>query len=239
MSLNRALLVGGVLWLIPIQGWAITHDATSISAQTNVQNPSYTHTRGAVCANPIAVIKLTYQDSTPGTISSVTYNGTGATQVGTTQTAGNNDYVNLWRVLNPPSGGSTVQANFSEVMNDVAIDTSTYCGVDQTTPFGTAVMSTGLDTTVTSTVTSASGELVVDIGLISGTRTITVGASQTERANNQSNHRHVSSDEAGAASVTMSWTISSMQTWAQVAAPLKPAAATSSCGGRMLMGVGC
>ena len=235
-------------WLIVVllcaaPSWAaISHDATSTSAQTNVQNPSYTHTRGATCANPIAVIKLTYQDSTPGTISSVTYGGTGATQVGTTQdtiAAGNKEFVNIWRVVGVASGGATVQANFSEVMNDVQISTSTYCGVDQTTPFGTAAGTSNVgSTTVTVDVTSAANELVVDAAVISGTRTITVGAGQTERTNVQSNHRHVASDEPGAATTTMSWTISSLQSWAQVAAPLKPAASATSSGTLMLLGVG-
>ena len=238
------ILLTCALWLMPVSGWAaITHDATSTSAQTNVQNPSYTHTRGVSCANPIAVIKLTYQDSTPGTISSVTYGGTGATQVGSTQdttAAGNKEFVNLWRVVGVASGGSTVQANFSEVMNDVQISTSTYCGVHQGTPFGTAAGASNVgNTTVTVNVSSAADEVVVDVAVISGTRTITVGAGQNERTNVQSNHRHVASDETGAATTTMSWTISSLQSWAQVAAPLKPAAATTNCGGRMLMGVGC
>lgn len=220
-----------ILCAIPVSSWAaITHDATTHSAQTNVQNPSYTHTRGAVCANPVAVIKLTYQDSTPGTISSVTYGGTGATQVGSTQdttAGGNKEFVNLWRVVGVASGGSTVQANFSESMNDVQISTSTYCGVHQVTPFGTAAgASNGANTTITVNVSSAADEVVVDVAAISGTRTITVGAGQNERTNVQSNHRHVASDETGSATTTMSWTISSAQSWAQVAAPLKPAAAT-------------
>lgn len=239
------LLLTCALWLIPITGWAaITNDATSTSAQTNVTNPSYTHTRGVTCVNAIAVIKLTYQDSTPGTISSVTYNGSGATQVGSTQCdtgSGNNDCTNLWRSLSPPSGGSTVQANFSESMNDVQISTTTYCGVDQTTPFGTAVgnSSAGGTTTVSSTVTSAAGEVVVDVAVIAGTRTITVGSGQTQLTNVQSNHRHVASDEPGAASTVMDWTISSSQSWAQVAAPLKPASGGGTVCRRMLMGVGC
>lgn len=232
--LALVLLSGGQVWA------AITHDATSTSAQTNVQNPSYTHTRGATCANPIAITKVTYQDSTPGTISSVTYGGSGMTQVGTTRDttgSGNSDFVNIWQLVGVSAGGATVQANFSEVMNDVQISTSTYCGVHQGTPIGTAAGASSSGTTVTVNVTSATGELVVDAAVISGTRTITVGGGQTERTNVQSNHRHVASDEPGAGTTTMSWTISSLQSWAQVAAPLKPAADAVS-GNLMLMGVG-
>lgn len=235
------LLLIGLLWIVPVSGWAaISHDATTLSAQTNVTTPSYSHTRGGTCANPVAVIGITFQDAT-GTLNSVTYGGAGATQIGTTQSTvsgGNNDFVSLWLYKNPASGSATVQANFSESINDVVIHTSTYCGVDQTTSTGTAAGATGLDTTVTVNVTSAAGELVVDAGVISGTRTLTVGASQTQRVNNQSNHRHVGSEEAGAGTTTMSWSISTLQTWATVAAPLKPAADTTVCR-MMLMGVGC
>ena len=84
-------------------------------------------------------------------------------------------------------------------------------------------------------VSSATGQLVVDtVGIRqtpSGDATLTVGAGQTQRYNLASgtggndNVVGAGSEEAGAASVTMSWTAASSigaRPWAMVAAPLKP-----------------
>lgn len=238
-----------LLWLVPGLSWAIpSHDATSNSgALANVTTPSYAHTRGAVCANPVAVIRITSQDSTPGTLNSVTYNGSGATIAsGTTHKkadpSGTNVARSLWIYKNPPSGASTVQANFSEVMNAVIISTSTYCDVDQTTPTGTGVEGENASSGPSVNVSSAATELVVDVvGVDTGTdTTLTVGASQNGRANlnSASNHRHGGSDETGAATTTMSWTLGATRYWGTTAVALKPAAASTTCL-RMLMGVGC
>lgn len=239
-----SLLLACLLFAAP--SWAaISHDASSSSSQSNVTTPSYTHTRGAVCANPVAIIRVTSQDSTPGTLNSVTYGGNSATILsGTTH----NDigaasvYRSMWYYKNPSSGGATVQANFSESMNAVIISTSTYCDVDQTTTFGTAVEAEGASTTPSVTVSSAANELVVDVTAIDtgSDTTLTVHASQTERvnANNASNHRHGGSEEAGAASVAMSWTLGGARFWGSTGVALKPAAATATAQTLMLLGVG-
>lgn len=243
------LILTCALSLIPVSGWAaISHDATSTSQQVNVTTPSYTHTRGAVCGNPVAVTTVTFQDSTPGTISGVTYGGAAMTSLcgagqGCTnnarQATGSNIFSSMWIYKNPSSGGATVQATFSESMNSVILSTSTYCGVDQTTPTGTFTSATDSNSPVTVNVTSAAGELVVD-GVGGADVTYTVGAGQTERSNLQDagNHDHMSSDEPGAASVTMSWTQSASHYWATIAGPLKPAASTSTARTLMLLGVG-
>lgn len=242
--LALALII--LLWAAP--SWAaISWDANSNSgAVANSQNPSYTHTRGAVCANPVAVIRVSWQDGTPGTLSSVTYGGNAATsrqnnyQVG--GVGGSNVYIALFTYTNPGSGASAVQANFSEVVNSSIISTSTYCGVDQTTPVGTLASANGASSAVSVSVTSAANELVVDVvGVETGTdTTLTVDASQTSRANVNSanNHRHGGSEEAGAASVTMSWALGGVRYWGILGIPIKPAADTMTAQTLMLLGVG-
>lgn len=242
----RCLLTCALL-LIPVSGWAApVHDATSNSgALANVTNPSYNHTRGAVCANPVAIIRVSSQDSTPGTLNSVTYGGNSATIMpGTTHKSigAAGVYRSLWYYKNPPSGVSAVQPTFSESMNAVIVSTSTYCDVDQTASFGTAVEAEGASTTPSVTISSAAGELVVDVTAVDtgSDTTLTVHASQTERANINSanNHRHGGSEEEGAASVAMRWTLGAARFWGSTGVALKPAAAGVSARTRMLMGVG-
>jgi hypothetical protein len=110
---------------------------------------------------------------------------------------------------------------------------STYSGVDQTTPVGTAVtaQSAGVGTTTaTVNASSAASELVVDGMITRQGQTITAGANQTDRGNVTDSANWVAgiSEEAGAGTVTMSWTLGSDNLWAIVAVPLKPAAAPTS-----------
>lgn len=106
---------------------------------------------------------------------------------------------------------------------------SSYCGVDQATPHGTVATAAGSDTPVTVDVTSAAGEMVVDT--IFTHNAVTADAGQTETANvatNEGNHVVASSREAGASTVTMSWTQVAGDYWGAVAIPLKAAAAAAA-----------
>lgn len=238
-----------LILLFASPSWAaVSHDATSTSTQNNISVGSgYTHTRGGTCPNAIAIASVNFQDSTPGTISGVTYNGSAMTAICTVSGCANNAldagggnkiFASLWYYKNPPSGASAVVPTFSESMNSVTIATSTYCGVDQTTPIGTAVTATQGLSAPSVTVTSAVGELVVDT-VAGPDRTYTVDASQTQRSNFQDvgNHEHVSSEEAGASSVVMSWSLNSNGSTGSIGVPLKPAAATVATG-LLLLGVG-
>ncbi|HUT87703.1 MAG TPA: hypothetical protein VMX15_06435 [Candidatus Heimdallarchaeota archaeon] len=114
----------------------------------------------------------------------------------------------------------------------VAAAIMVYKDVDQTTPIGTAVSALfdGVDPTVD--VTSATGETVVDCMSMRGNGSLpVVGASQTERANASDNFAFGwigSSEEAGATTVTMSWSGSEGFDNAIAAVPLKPVAASGT-----------
>ncbi len=103
---------------------------------------------------------------------------------------------------------------------------SSYTGVHQTTPLGTPATATGgTGTNPTVTVTAATNDLVVDF---MGTKETplgskTAGAGQTKIWDGYSNQSiGAGSTEAGAASVTMSWT-GTTEEWTMVGVALKPA----------------
>jgi hypothetical protein len=251
-------VVSACTWLPCAQATHVapTHDATSTSSQTAVTTPSYTHTRGVTCPNPVAITGVIWQDGTPATLSGVTYGGNAMTSLctpgaGCTGNAMELDagpaFNSLWIYKNPSSGGATVQATFSEVVNGVTIHTSTFCNVDQTTSTGTLAGAEGGATTASVVVTSAIGDLVTDslAGNADGgaNASYTVGAGQTEQANFSvsGNHRHMASTEPGASTVTMSWTLSVAKTWGILGVALKPAAdvgGPSCTGGQLMLGVG-
>lgn len=141
-------------------------------------------------------------------------------------------HAEYWYIVNP----SAVTANVVVTMNSataLSFGCVAFSDVDQTTPHGTPAEDGARTNTSSVTVTSATGEVVVDVTSIRvGTTGITEGAGQTNRVDRQSaagvgNVTLGMSTEAGAASVTMSWTVddATVKTWAVVAVSLKGAAA--------------
>lgn len=241
MLLSR-LVLAGLLWVMPVGAWgAVAHDATTTFTATNATSVSGSHTPVST-TNGIAEICVSWQRSPLGTLDSVTYNGSAATLVaGVNEGFTGTRRVELWRYIGPPSGASTVTATFDATKNDMRMHVSTYTGVDQTTPHGTAVTASGTSTTASVTVTSAAGELVIDCAMTANSAAVaTVGAGQTQRANfgDATNHLHLGSEEAGAASTVMSWTFTA-DGWGTIGVPLKPVSAAATVCRRMMLGVGC
>lgn len=119
------------------------------------------------------------------TVSNIVVNGVTYTAalnrvgVRTTSTA----RMEMWKVLNPPTGPYTVSVNFSGAPTQGAtVGVSAFSGVDQTTPLGPfASNSAAADRNPTVTVVSVSGDLVFDTVSWTDTVVPTVTAPQVVR----------------------------------------------------------
>lgn len=139
----------------------------------------------------------------------------------------------IFGLIAPTAGSTTCTANFGATCTRCAIAVVQYTGVHQTTPRGTAVEAAenefGPGATVNAT--SASGELVVDVASSVGTVWDADG-SQTERIDlddfDSTFRSFGMSEEAGAGTVTMSWTGTGAEFTNIIAVPLKPVAGSSS-----------
>jgi uncharacterized repeat protein (TIGR01451 family) len=136
----------------------------------------------------------------------------------------------LWYLLAPPTGTANVFVALLTPKRVVASAIS-FTGVNQTTPLGTFVGAAGQSTTASVNVSSAPGELVIDTVTTNGdANNLTANAGQTERwdlfscTGDLNNVRGGGSTRAGAASVTMSWTLGASKVWAIGAVAIKPAA---------------
>jgi len=219
-------------------GAAVAFDAPSEgnTGPTAVGSLTVSHTVGAGGTNRILVVGVNIfsgLDPFP-TVSSMTYAGQSMTFL-----AAQNDDVapltrirsEMWYITPPATGANNIAITFSAVVRAVAGGMS-YTGVHQTTPFGTAASAGGGAAGSSVDVSSAAGELVVDtMGVrqnTSANQSLTAGANQVERYNDVSgtatnaNVVGAGSEEAGAATVTMSWTLGSAERRAIVAAPLRP-----------------
>jgi hypothetical protein len=160
-------------------------------------------------------------------ITSMTYGGEAAVAV---DTQANGDFTaNMRRVIAPATGAQTAAVNYDNTV-DAVLGVATFTGVHQTTPLGTPAKATGNASPATVDVSSATGELVVDLASAFDSATWTIGAGQTQRWNQTlvSNYPTSMSTEAGAASVTMSWTKSGGDPWVTIGVSIKPAAAAAA-----------
>ena len=191
---------------------------------------SYTQSAVSVSGtNTYALVMVGLRTNT-GDITGVTFNGVAMTELSQLNNAGGTHTLWMFGLAGPTTGDVVVTGDTSLAAEVI---TSIYTGVHQTTPTGTVATATGNSTAPSVAVTSAALELVVDhAGWNSGAGQIDVGAGQTERKRSPASGDGISmntasSDEAGAASVTMSWTIVTSQ-WLIQGVPLKPAPVINS-----------
>lgn len=186
---------------------------------------SVTFTSPAVTDATIAIVTLCWErDGSVITSPSATFDGNACTLIDD-QSVGSAPYwgVIMWYYPNPGSAKEIV-ISWTNTAHCVGACRN-YKGVGTGNPIGTAVTATGNSLTPSVNVSSASGEMVVDIA-VQNTASATAGAGQTERLETHNSAvLAMGSEEAGAASVTMSWTTLNSREWAILGVPLKPALA--------------
>lgn len=167
------------------------------------------------------------------------YNAVSMTLIGAyAGTGSQHNKAGLFYLASPATGSNNLVGSWASGNKLLTASISSWDGVDTGgTPFGTSAQASGSSTTISTSVSSASGEVVIDAGnfyVTTGGRTLTVGASQTQisqgtsAADSSLGNRCGQSTEPGAASVTMSWTISSSSAWTISAVPMKPAAGAAA-----------
>jgi hypothetical protein len=142
----------------------------------------------------------------------------------------------FWYRKAPTPGTKTIKVTYSASC-ECGTGSTSWSGVDQPTTFNAASPQTQIGTGPTQpslAVTSAVGEWVVDTVIIcistTNNDTLVVNASQTQISNHNrgaNTSSGAASDEAGAASVTMSWTgVGTPDGYGQLGISLLPAAAS-------------
>lgn len=197
---------------------AIAHENQTSSSTTYGVTLTWAHTTSG--SDKILIVSVGIRSATI-TINSVTHNGNSLTRL--RQETGNFNTGDLWYMVNPDATGNVI-ATISEAENIVCVANS-YTGIHQTSPFGTDTgLNSGSGLTSTLNLSSAVGELCIDALIIRSGDTPTITGGQTLRGAIATSAVSIAmSEEAGAASVDMSWSWSSGQ-HSQLAVPLKPVA---------------
>lgn len=190
---------------------AITHDAATGNSQV-ADDPSFSHTVGTVSPNRVLLLFVAIWVVDGQTIDAASYGGQSMALIASRSQQDSGlpgDFARtaIFGLKNPPTGANTVQITTSASCHCNSLAMSKY-GVDQTTPWDGATGSDADDSSSYSfAVTSRVDDLVLD-GCSLGNANdddVTPGGGQTQRADDSGNAAHLFvSEEAGAASVTMS-----------------------------------
>ncbi len=159
------------------------------------------------------------------TVSSVAYNGDGLTLVDTE--ANGDARIEIWKLVNPDAVTDDVDVVLSRSADGTTVGVTTFTGVDQSTPLGTFASATGGSGSASVSVASATGELVFDTVAVddSADYDLVPGGGQTQRWDLYGSEvSGGGSTEAGATSVTMSWTWSGSDAWSIGGISIKPVA---------------
>src|SRR5262245_38978862 len=214
------------------QNWqgvlAITQDAVSSASAAAANSLTFAHTVGSGSNRLLLVEVVINKGGT--TVSSVTYGGTALTKVGSAVNA--MIHTELWYLRAPATATANVVVPASGGNPEITAGATSFFGVDQTTPLGTAVTANGKANPPSASVTvaSAAGELVIAVAGVHQGTSYTTGGGQSElwqlaTGTGGASVWGASDTESGAASVQMNWSVSisgGAGEWAEAAVAIKP-----------------
>ena len=202
---------------------AVTVESVSSAATAGTANTlTFSHTVVGNYRYLVVEITLNTRNSGAATVSTVKYNGVSLTKLTPNPTTSNNRRVEFWVLANPALGTANIVITTSANVGFAAA-AITLNGVDPTTPSPTPASAYANSTAVGSTapsvtIAAATSGIVLDALAATEGVTATVGAGQTQTWSEQSGMTTndvygFGSYEAGAASVTMSETLSATAVW--------------------------
>lgn len=217
---------------------ALAIDSSDAGTSFNATSGSLSHT----CSGSNRVLYARIIGFQDDTVTGVTYAGSAMTRVAYAPDGGAiRGNSQIWRLIAPATGANNITVSMS-VARRIYLQGISFTGADQTTPDGTPNQQgpTTSSTAPSIAVSSAAGEIVIDAMGALNNPTATVGAGQTQDFNlaNSVSLIGCGSNEAGAASVTMSWTLSAANFWWTCAIPVKPVSVVTSVPSLTLLGVG-
>jgi hypothetical protein len=195
-------------------GVAFDQVSNGTPANNTAGPASWTHTP---VGTPTAVAVLVDGFSLP-VDPTVTYGGTSLGTY-TVKKFNGTDTVYIYCLPNPPSGAQTVNVSWTGGNAYVTAFAITVTNSNTSSCFSNTAGASGTSNSISNTVTSATGQLVVDIADQDPGGTLTAGGGQSNTSTSNVSGLHSSVSTApGSASVTMTWASTSSADWADAAA---------------------
>jgi hypothetical protein len=208
-------------------GGLIEIDNASNATSTNATSLSWPHTVGTA-NNRLLVVGISCGNGS--SLLGVTYGGQPLKRRLVQNGPGNQNRIELWYLLAPPSGTANVVATLANAAHVVGGAVS-FTAVNQSRPFGESASSSGQTAAASLNVADASGDQVVFSIIVTneGANPIILTGGQTATWNNGSGTTSTDILGAGATApgagsgVLVSYALAASQPWALGAVALKPA----------------
>ncbi|MBI2326703.1 right-handed parallel beta-helix repeat-containing protein [Candidatus Curtissbacteria bacterium] len=202
-------------------------DSTSsvTSGDSQWSSAFWSHTVGGG-AKRLLVVGVSAGESDDYAVDNITYGGASLTRHGrvTSGQSVNDAKVEIWYLLNPPSGTNSISLELTRTTALVAGATS-FANVNQSTPLGSFVSATGNSSSPSVSLGAASNEVVLATLSADNNPSATLGSGQSQLWNYQSGDIYKSTTGAGstkAGAATMSFSLSTSQNWAIGAVAIRP-----------------
>ncbi|HUO15963.1 MAG TPA: hypothetical protein VMX38_13335, partial [Verrucomicrobiae bacterium] len=226
--------------------------ATSLSAQVAVDSTStskaeltgtgtktltFNHTTTTTGSNLVLLVgvSMNITNSTSTAVTGVTYDGKALTSAGFHKDAGNTRRVEIWYLLNPPTGTNSVVVSINiptAKTIGAAAGATTFTGADQTVPLGTFTSADGAaGANSQEDVPSVVNGMILDTLAIGGNQTATVPSPQVQQwnlntgGNANTDVTATGSTRTGAPSVPISETFGNTTNWSLGAVSVNPSGA--------------
>ena len=207
--------------VVSVGGGSVQFDASTSNSDNSVTTLTTSFTISSSLTNSLLVVDVGGNTiSGYWYVTSVTWNGSSLTRLDSTSRTGDaRKRCERWYLLLPATGTHDVIVNVSASMN-LRVGMSSWASANQSTTFSTMYRADGYGTTPTATAAATSGDVVID-EMWDGTTSATTAGGQTQLYNTApSAYVFAGSYKNGAASVTMSWTISA-EDWVIMAHAIK------------------
>lgn len=213
----------------------VTYDTSGIASVPGTTSTTITSASFTVTSNGNRILVAAISDSASSFANGVKTNGVVDNNGGGVFTlasrqlikAGSGGEMEMWYLVNPPSGATTVTASFNTSVNS-DIGVSSYYNVSQGSPIGTnPTPTTGSSAAPSITLSSTNtNEMVMDAVSTFGTDTYTPNGSQTANWSGGSGGSLIflggSRKQGVSSSTTMSWNIGVTDNWTMLAVALNP-----------------
>ncbi len=224
LLLVAALVIGQVR---PASG-AIVAGTPAGAGGSGISSLSWSHTTPAG-AGGLLVVRVANLDSSVA-VSSIAYGGVALTPLASAVESSitTAPRASIYYLLAPAPGTATVTLTLSASSRVVASSIG-FTGVSQSSPFGTAVSSSGNSTTPSVTMTGSSGQLFIDAVAMLGAAgsSATAGSGQAAYTSNTGSTAAdvlgLFSTKSGTASSSLGWTAAASTPWVGIGVPLKAA----------------
>lgn len=160
-TLKIVALLSAIAWFAnPTHAQIAINGTVGTAAATTGTTVTMTNYQVVSGANQVLIVAVHLKPADDDVTNSVTFNSTNLTKIGHA-VFDNDARVELWYLLNPTVTTANIVATVSQTGNGKGIAAICFTGVDQTTPFGTAVTNTVDGSSLSVTVSSNTGEVVL------------------------------------------------------------------------------